>query len=59
MSVYVDDIFVDGPGEIEVEALVRQVLSEFPGKITHPVKKREWLVWDALGADFSHCRPQR
>ena len=59
MSVYADDTFVAGPGETEVEALARQVLSVFPGKMTPPVEKGEWLIWDAPGADFSCCRAQR
>ena len=59
LSVYVDDNFISGKVDSEVEESMREILREFPGKVIHPKETEDgWLVWDALGADFRY-RPKK
>ena len=60
LSVYVDDNFLSGIHEEEVDEATSEILKEFPGKIIHPKELGDgWQLWDALGADFRYRRSTR
>ena len=59
LSVYVDDNFLSGMVDSEVES-IKAILSESPGKVIHPKDTAGgWLLRDAFGADFTNLKREK
>ncbi len=58
-SVYVDDNFITGPDEFELNEEITVILGKYTGREIAPEVKGDWQSWDVLGAEFDYNRTQR
>ena len=58
ISVYVDDNLAFGPCEIELENIMKGILSKFLGKEVKPEISPDgvWQTWDILGVDVKYSQ---